>query len=356
MNIIRLTFANLKRYIKTTPLISGLLFMPLVLVVLVTLFTGSSTSMYSSDVLLVCNSSGKYESELIKKGLKVDDKNVFSYDKEADAINKLENNNTPAVFVLDKNFSSNIDNTIKPSVKVYKTQEGGGSIWSESLIENFINDKLKESVDPNINSKLVTTTIVENNKILDADSLIAVLLICYCLYSNSGILCKDFLDLRSNNVLKRMISTKNKNIEIVFSIFLALFLLQALSCFVVMIILKFIFSININFNMFLIVIANSFASTGVVIAFTRVFKSETAITIASLLYSLGIMFLGITSILDYLGSNLGFLNSLSKLSPIYWTLEAFNSSNVGFSFIMIILIGLVFATAGSFNLKEFAKN
>lgn len=355
MNILRLTFANLKRYIKTLPLISGLLLMPLVLVVLVTVFTGSSTSMYSSDILLVCNSNGKYESELIKE-LKVDDKHVFSYDKESHAINQLKNNNTPAVFVLDKNFSSNIDNTIKPSVKSYKTQEGGGSTWSESLIENFINDKLKESVDPNINSKLITATVIENKKLLNADSLIAVLLICYCLYTNSGVLCKDFLDLRSNNVLKRMISTKNKNIEIVFSIFLALFLLQALSCFVVMIILKFILSININFNMFLIVIANSFASTGVVIAFTRVFKSETAITMASLLYSLGIMFLGITSILDYLGSNLGFLNSLSKLSPIYWTLEAFNSSNVGFSFIMIILIGLVFATAGSFNLKEFAKN
>jgi ABC-2 type transport system permease protein len=355
MNIIRLTFANLKRYIKTTHLISRLLFMPLVLVVLVTLFTGSSTSMYSSDILLVCNSNGKYESELIKE-LKIDDKNVFSYDKESDAIDKLKNNNTPAVFVLDKDFSSNIYNTIKPSVKVYKTQEGGGSIWSESLIEKFINDKLKESLDPSINSKLVTATIVENNKILDADSLIAILLICYCLYGNSGILCKDFLDLRSNNVLTRMISTKNKNIEIVFSIFLALFLLQALSCFVVMIILKFIFSININFNMFLIVIANSFASTGVVIAFTRLFKNETSITMASMLYSIGIMFLGMTSILGSLSSNLGFLNSLSKLSPIYWTLEAFNSSNVGFSLILIILIGLVFVTAGSFKLKEFAKN
>ncbi|XTR36882.1 ABC transporter permease [Paraclostridium tenue] len=356
MNVLRLTFANLKRYIKNTSLLIGLIVIPFTLVMFVNLFNSSdNTSMYSPNVSIVCNTKGKYETELIKK-LKIDNKDIFSYDKKDEAMNLLENNDTSVVFVLNNNFSSDIDKSVKPSVKAYKTKDGGGSIWHESLIENFINDKLKEKIDPNINSKLVTANIVDKDKFEDIQSLITILLVCYWLYANSGVLCKDLLDLRSNNVLTRMISTKNKNIEIIFSIFFALFLLQSLSCLLVLIILKFILDISISFNMFIMVIANSFTATGFIVALTRIFKNEASVSIVSIIYSIFIMFLSIIPMFDNFSKNLSFLNNLAKLSPLYWTIESLSTSNITFNLIAILLIGLVFVTAGSFKLREFAKN
>ncbi|MEG2788909.1 MAG: ABC transporter permease [Romboutsia sp.] len=356
MNILRLIFANLKRYIKSKPLLAGLVFMPFTLIVILFMFNGSENiSMYEPNILLVCDSNGKYESELIKE-LKLDDKNIFNCDKKNHAINKLKNNDTSTVFVLDKNFSYKLDNTIQPYIKTYKTQTGGGSIWSESVIESFVNDKIAKSIDSNISSKLITSKIIKNNTLESSNAMMSMLLICYFLYANSGVLCKDLLDLRSNNVLTRILSTKNKNIEIVFSIFFALFLLQLLSCFIVLIALNFIFDVSISITTCLVLIANCFTSTGFIIALTRIFKNEASISIVSIIYSISMMFLGILSLLGSLSGNLAFLNNLSKLSPLYWTLEAISHSNVGISILAIFLIGLVFVTAGSFKLREFAKN
>lgn len=356
MNILRLTLANLKRYIKTLPLMISLIILPFSLVLLVTVFTGlSGGSMYNPEIAIVCDFNSKYEKKLIKE-LDIDKNNVFDYSNKDLAISLLQNNDISAVFEIDKDFSSKLDNLLKPDITIYKTDNGGGSFYYESIIENFIVSNLKSNLFNDKNINFVTTNIINTKDDSFGKASMAILLVCYCLYINSASLCKDLLDLRSNNVLKRMTSTKNKDFEIIFSIFFALFLLQSLSCSIVLLALDILLKIDINLDMFLLVIANSFVSTGLVIALTRLFKNELSISITTIFYSLINMFLSLTLFLPNISSKIPFLDKIAKLVPLYWTFDVLIYNNVTIGLIALLLIGLVFVTAGSFKLKDFAKN
>ncbi|MGL5506360.1 MAG: ABC transporter permease, partial [Paraclostridium sp.] len=80
------------------------------------------------------------------------------------------------------------------------------------------------------------------------------------------------------------------------------------------------------------------------------------VSLGSVFYSLAAVGLCLSDLLPYLSSNINFVNNLAKLSPIYWTFEAMKNNNVILSFLALILLGLIFVTAGSFRLKDFAKN
>lgn len=356
MNVLRLTFANLKRYIKTLPLMISLIILPFSLILLVTIFTSvSGGSMYNPNIALICNSNLKYEKKLIKE-LDLDKDSVFNYSSKNKAIDLLKNNDISAVFEIDKDFSSKLDQLIKPNITVYKTYNGGGSLYAESVIENFMTSNLKSKLINDQNVNFITANIINSKEDSFGKGSMAILLVCYCLYINSASLCKDLLDLRSNNVLRRMTSTKNKDFEIIFSIFFALFLLQSLSCSIVLLALKLLIKINITIDMFLLVIANSFVSTGFIIALTRLFKNELSINITAIFYSLLNIGLAFTLIFQNISDKIPFADKIAKLFPLYWTFDILIYDNLILGLIALLLIGLVFVTAGSFKLKNFAKN
>ncbi|MEF9992599.1 MAG: ABC transporter permease [Romboutsia sp.] len=355
MNLIRLTLSNLKRYLKTPGITLTLILMPSILIFMVTSFSpGSEESIYTPSIAIVCNRDGKYEKELLKE-LNAQDM-VYDFTMENKALDKLKNNDISSVFVLNNSFSSDIDNLIRPSIKEYKTQDGGGSIWAESKIENFITNSLKFNFDPSLNSKIITTKVTENKSLVTGNAMVSVLLISYCMYINASYLGKDLLDLRSSNVLRRMISTKNKDFELIFSIFFALFLIQALTYSFILVFLNLLFNFNFTSSSIMLVVANSFVSTGLIIASARLFKTEIAMTLVSIVYSILSMILSLPLVITSLSEDFAFLNNIAKLTPIYWTLESLNTGNILLPLISLILIGLVFVTAGSFKLRDFAKN
>ncbi|MDN9585514.1 ABC transporter permease, partial [Clostridioides difficile] len=54
---------------------------------------------------------------------------------------------------------------------------------------------------------------------------------------------------------------------------------------------------------------------------------------------------------------LSFMTNLSKFTPFYWTIDAIkNNGSILINIIALILIGIIFVTAGSLKLRDFAKN
>lgn len=106
----------------------------------------------------------------------------------------------------------------------------------------------------------------------------------------------------------------------------------------------------------MIVLANSFVATGFVFWIARVFKNEGSISLMSTFYSLIGLAISISNMIPSL-DKLSFMANLSKLTPFYWTIDAINNNgNILINIIVLILIGMVFVTAGSLNLRDFARN
>ncbi|WP_052356497.1 ABC transporter permease [[Clostridium] dakarense] len=354
MNIINLTLSNLKRYIKSPSLILPMILIPIVSVsAFFTIFNDNDSSIPSVPFALVCNLDGEYEEKLIKElNLK---ENVFLIEDKGNAITLLKNNKISSVFILDENFSNDINSLKNPTVKSVKVEDGGGSIFAESKINKFISSSLKSKSD-NKDINLITSKIVEKKSSFGLGSTMPIFFTSYLLYLFAYSFCKDLLDLKKSNVLKRMLSTKNKDFEILFSLCLSLFIVQASASSLSLILINVINGIEINISMILIVIANSFVVTGLVMFLCRVFKTDAAISMATTLYALLSAGLSIPTLIPSLSMKIPFLHNLAKLSPIYWVFEALNGKSIILSLIALILMGLVFVTCGSFKLRNFAKN
>lgn len=354
--MIRLIIANIKRYIKNHTLLVNMVLFPVILVFSLNFFTGNSEnqSMYFSPVAIVSNSSGKYEHKLIDSSkLK---ENSFGLDEQDKAMNLLKNNKVSAVFILDKNFSSNIDNLKRPVVKCFKTENGGGSLWAESQIESFITNSLKLKIDGNIDDKLTKTNIIDNSPDKNKNSFLIVFLICYFMYINAAHLASDLFALKKSNTLKRLVSTKHNDIKIIFSIFLGLFFTQAIVYTLTLVCFTFTRDFKLTLNTLMIVLSNSFVATGFVFWIARVFKNESSISLISTFYSLIGLAISISSMIPSL-DKLSFMANLSKLTPFYWTIDAINNNgNILINIFVLILIGMVFVTAGSLKLRDFARN
>ena len=187
MNIINLTLANIKRYLKSPHLILPMILVPLVMVFLVSISTNkdSSNSLFEPPIALVCNQNGKYESKLINElGENV---TIFDIQDKEKAINQLKDNEISSVISFDNNFSNDIDNLVKPKVVSFKTSKGGGSLLTESNINKFISKSLKyrENSDNNIN--IISSNIIKKESSFLGSTFLPVFMISYFLYLCSGV-------------------------------------------------------------------------------------------------------------------------------------------------------------------------
>lgn len=367
MNIIRLTFANLKRYTKIPSILFSLILAPLVVIgFCIFLSDGVSSSQSGSleNIALVCNLESntsdksldtKYQKALIKE-LGISNDYIYSLNQKNEALKQLKNNKFAAVFIIDDNFSEMIKNGQKPTVDVIKTSKGGGSLLSESKIETFINTSLKKQIDPSFSSKYIKTSVIAKAESSLKSDFMHVFLICYMIYINGAIICKDLLGLKKSNTLRRMLSTKNKDFEILFSLFLSLFLIQALVYTTTLVACNIILDININTCNILLILSNSLLCTGIIMFLARLCKNEATISFAMVGYVLFSLATELPSITPNLGIDIPFVVNISKFMPIYWTVDAIINENYFKNIIVLMLLSLVFVTAGSFKLKEFAKN
>lgn len=78
-------------------------------------------------------------------------------------------------------------------------------------------------MDKNIDDKLIKINIIDNKLDKNKGLFLVVFLICYFMYINVVYFVFDLFILKKLNVLKRFIFIDNKDIKIIFSIFLGLF-------------------------------------------------------------------------------------------------------------------------------------
>lgn len=366
MNIIRLTFANLKRYVKTPSILLSLVLVPIVVIGLCMFLTrdiSTSSEGQLENIALVCNLENntdksadfEYQEALIKE-LNISNENIYALNEKDQALEQLKNNKLAAVFVVDDDFSEMIKDGKKPTVDVIKTSKGGGSLFSESEIQTFINTSLKKQIDPNFSSKYIKTTVTKKEESSFKENVMSVFLICYILYINGVTICKDLIDLKKSNTLKRMLSTKNKDFEILFSLFLSLFLIQALVYTVVLVICNILLDVGINAWDISLILTNSLLCTGIILFLARICKNEATISFVMVGYVFLSLATSLPTMIPNLGIDMPFVVNISKFMPMYWTIDAIINDNYFKNIIVLILLSLVFVTAGSLKLKEFAKN
>lgn len=361
MKIFKLINANLKRYFKDIPLILNIILVPFVIIMglnfLISPSVDENIDFNFSQSAFVLNKGGKYESKLIEK-YNIKDSNIFRINQKTQAVDQLKNNDFINVFIFSDNYSKEIDYDIKPKVESIKINDSRSSLSAESELDSFINDIFKNKLDPGLNKKEIKSKIIDDESDVNFNSFFAIFMICYMMFITSTSLSKGYIELKSSNILSRLMSTGNRGYEIMFSLFFSLFLVQAIVYTALLFLISVISDINLNLPQVLLVLSNCFASTGFILFLVRIFKNESsvpAMSMFAIFYCLISMALYINKTIT--GINVSLLNNIAKLTPFYWTLDSLiNPSNINLNMIPIILIGLAFITAGSLRLRDFAKN
>lgn len=357
MKILQLALVNLKRYIKTPIIFLMMLPIPLTLIFMSLNFQDSSSDKVqnTTPIAIVMEVQGQYENELVSS---LDMNKSIFVGNSTDALESLNHNQFSGVFILDKNFSKDIENGIKPTITCYKVEEGGGTLLAESAIESFINDSLEKILLPDVNTKAISTVVEHKNSESTGKYSTFLIMLCYFILIAGTTLAQDIVKLRKSHILKRTLSTANKDHEILGGICLSMFLIQTLMFIIVFFIAKTLLKVeNVNIPLALIVItAMSFVSTSLVLFFTRIFKNETIVNMSLIVYSLVSFMIAMAAQLPIGHSLPQFLEGIAKLFPLYWCLEIINNSVIFPGIFIMILIGLCFFTAGSFRLRDFIKD
>ncbi|WP_055069741.1 ABC transporter permease [Clostridium massiliamazoniense] len=352
MKILLLTWINIKRYLKNLGVIGMLFIIPVILVTAMSLINQkqlNGESIEKEALYIIDNDKSEKSKELIDdfKGY-----NVIVEDEKA-IIKKVENSEIDFAYKIEKGFEEALNEKKSPNIDQLIGNEDGNFKVS-SIINNFINKNigLKE-VNP-----IETVGLIINEEADKFITVINIMMICYFIILSNTNIVMDFLKLRENKILKRVIGTPNKNYEIIGSMFLAIFILQFISSCLILFIISAILKLDVLImsNIFLVLILNNLFSTSVAIVGTRWLKEKGAVEII-VLYGLVSFILGIIPVVaNMIGIEISVvINKIAMISPFYWFGNILNSKDIILSSLIVIIITICFFTAGSFKLRDFIK-
>lgn len=355
MRLIRLTIINLRRSLKNPAILMMTFFLPMV--VLFGVVGPSSKESSLGKIGILDKSSGKYSKDLIND---LSEKySIEELDGEAeDKYNDLRDKKLGAIYVIDEDFEEKIDNGEVPKIKTYINEAGMGAVVADNIIADHINKLLKEGINDGLSTNTVKSVIVDNFEVNKADYVLTVLMICYFMMIGGSILTDDIIKLKAQKVLRRTISTGNSDKVILGSLYLSAFILQSVISSITLILAINIFKIE-NYNLgegILVIILSSLVTTSLIIAATRWLKNQTISSLAIVVFGLlsfGVAMLG--SGLQEFDNVPQIINSLSIISPFSWMVQIINEGKIVVPIVVIILMSIVFFTAGSFRLRDYAK-
>lgn len=355
MRLIRLTIINIKRTIKNPAMLLMTFLFPMV-VLFGVVGTGSGGSSLGK-IGIIDNTSDKYSKELIQElEEKYDIKNLEG--TVEDSYNDLRDKKLAMVYVLNEDFDKNIDLGKTPKIENYVVETGMGSIIAEDIINNYVNNLLEESINQGLSTNSIDSVIVESYEKDSNDYYMAVIMICYFMMIGATIITEDILKLKAQKVLKRVISTGNKDRQILGSLYISSFIIQAIISSISLIVAIMIFKIE-KFNLGLGILAITLCSlitTAIIMTVTRWVKNQTLASLAVVIFGLLAFAVGI------LGTNLDEFSNvpkaigyLSVISPFSWLGKIINGESIFISIIVIVLMSLAFFTLGSFKLRDYVK-
>ncbi|MGL4772279.1 MAG: ABC transporter permease [Clostridium sp.] len=354
MKLLWLTWVNIKRFIKNPQILLMLLVLPAIMITFI--FGQSDTSVNQMPSITIFNQDDSEESTKLIEELKKDFKINFIIETSKEEVyGMVQEGKYSEVFNIEDDFGKKIKNNEKPSVKIITTAEGNGSMQKKLAIDEGI-EKITTGKEP---AHVINAEIEVNSKENDSQILMLVLMICYFMMLSGGVIAEEIIKLKSENIIKRCITTANKDMEILAGIFIGIFVLQAVCTSIVFIGFSKFMGINVTIlpQIILVIVLCSGLSTAITMAAARWLKTPALAELTVVVYGL------ITFILSMVSINLGFLGevpdalvNLSKISPFYWMSNILNSTDVVMSIAIIILMSICFFTAGSFKLRNFARD
>lgn len=353
-NLFYIVKANAKRLLKRPLVLVMSVILPLFLIIVLFSKDGGPSNAGVTPIAIVYENYGEYEIKL--KDTLGDKAVLYPIEKYDEAISSLKKNELISVIVLDKNFSSDIKNSFKPQIRSIKTADGGGAMLLENAVENFINNSIKEI--NNIPVDNVEINVTRYNREVTPDIAISIAFLGYFLLLSTTDICKDILNLRKTKVLKRTLSTANSNITILAGIFLSTFIvfviLGAISVFLAHILLK--IPMEYYFVNFMLTVAMAFLALAFTIFTTRLFNNEILVMMSLVLLAIGTFLPGIMTFTGIIyGTASTSLTNIAQFTPFYWILDGVYNQQLFPNMFIILLIGLVLFTAGSFKLNKYVE-
>ncbi|MGL4990037.1 MAG: hypothetical protein ACRC57_02555 [Sarcina sp.] len=352
MSFINILWSNIKRLLKNTTIFMMMIVTPIVVAVAINVVGGANHN-NKKEITLINNNFGIHSENLIE--LLKEEYSLSIIDEKFldDSDIKQEPN---FIIQLEDNYNEIIEKGILPKIIVRKMEESPNNIACILNIDLLVKTQL-ENIKMGENATYIKTKII-NDDIFPSGIVTGMMLIYYS-FLGSACIIEDMLKLKKANVIKRAITTANKDSKILFGLFGGAFVFSAISgSFVILLIKKFtnlLEGISL-INAITAGVLSSFVFISIVIFSVRWFKNAQVVSVITTMSGVVALILGILGILGpYLFDEFEKLKILCYISPIYWAGEIMMGNIVAGSCVLILMAIAIFTT-GSYRLREFATN
>lgn len=360
MGFIMVLIANCRRYFKDNKNIVFMFFLPIILTGLAYL-TGDNESTVSNGKVSVINlDRGAYGNKLVKE-LKIDK----IYKNKIEALEDLRNNKYTAVYEFTTDFSKRTNEKLNPVVNVYKLQDGNVNNEFENRLKNSVKKIMKVNIlernnvvknEKEIEKNIIHIDYRKTDKSIGQDKLFPVLNIMYLMLIHSTLFGKDLISLKKDRILERVSSTANYGYSILSGIYISMVAVQSAASIGSLLVINLLFKYGFESFAFevLNIILISMISIAVAIMSSRMSEQFQMGTLIVVLINLGMFSIYFIGIVEKGKFALGEI--LMKFTPFYWAMDSIKNSKVFPNTIILILIALVFFTAGNIKYLSFAKS
>ncbi|MGL5151677.1 MAG: ABC transporter permease [Clostridium sp.] len=355
MKLIWLTWVNIKRLIKNPQVILMLVVLP---VIMISFVFGNAGEDVNSKTKINIYSEDNDNSTVTNfiNDLKEEFEVKIISDKDINEVyGMVEEGELSEVYYLDKTFGERLSNKEIPTIKIIARGENTGDITKK----HAINEIIQKTITGKTPSYLIDTEIEFNIKENTSQIIMLILMVCYFMLLSGGLIAEDIIQLKDENILKRSITTANKDVEILGGLYLSIFIIQSTLTSVTFIVLAKVnqFKIESVASVIFVMILSSLFSTAVTMAAARWFKTKSSAELSVVIFGLITFVMSMTSLnMELLGDVPEALTNIAKISPFHWMSNILMGENIIFSAIIIILMSLCFFTAGTFRLRDFARD
>lgn len=360
MQLIRLVLINIKRQLKNPFMVVMTAIAPIFIIMSIygMVFTNTDDNEVRGNIGVIDKSNSEYSSNIIAK---LNEK--YSVDilngEVSDNINLIRDNKLGGIYVIEKDFKEMLEEGSVPKIKFYVKEKTNGTIMSENIITDYINSILQEDISKGLSTNAIETIIKENDITDKSEYRMIISMLCYFMMIGGSIITEEIINLKDQNVLKRAVSTGNSDRIILGSLFLSTFIIQGLLSSIAFSILIFLLRIS-NYNVIqgiFVIFLGSLITTSIILAVTRWIKNKTLASLFLVIFGLISFGIGIVSSqMESLENVPIMLTRISAFSPFTWLIKILDTGEIIMPSFIIILMAIVFFTAGSFRLREFVKN
>lgn len=347
-SMLRLTGFHTKRMLRSIPYLLMCFIIPMAVILLFHIFSSSEDGnpefSFSSTVVV---SHSDFVNQEVSREMGEKQKNKFGQDMEK-ALKDLENRDINLVYEIPKNFPDQ-------AIKAYSINgKNSDPFWEQDFMEALKKvDEQKilqaQGVDPAILDKEVKTVQLNfDRETLTNDLFFLLMMVIFYMSMTTGVTAGDLCLLHKNQVLKRSISANAQSQLVLGSVLLGYTLAGLICSSLVVLFSSFLMGMSLESFPFimLILLCHSFFLAGLNIFLFRYVKDENMIRFWGTILPLA--FISLVMVQAKLGES----SFVPKLSPFYWLMEAVDTGQVFPYLLVILLMGAVLFTAGSFKMER----